>query len=97
MAKAALSIRPFERSRWRLRRTREVMGKAAGFRLVFARRVGASTPAESVFDGFAGAFGSGAKASKDWREKRACARCYLDTRIAHEPKPVAPSSGDGSG
>ena len=97
MPKAALSISPFERSRWRLRRTREAMGKAAGFRLVFGRRVEACTSAERVFDGFAGTSGSGAKALKDWRCARACSRFYLDTRIPHERQPVAPSSGEGSG
>jgi hypothetical protein len=35
MPEAALSISPFERSRWRLRRVRDAMGKAARFRLVF--------------------------------------------------------------
>jgi hypothetical protein len=35
MPEAALSITPFERSRWRLRRARDAMGKAARFRLVF--------------------------------------------------------------
>jgi hypothetical protein len=42
------------------------MGKAADFRLVFGRIVEASTSAERVFDGFAGASGTGAKASKDY-------------------------------
>jgi len=37
MPTAALSISPFERSRWRLRRARDAMGKAALFRLMFGR------------------------------------------------------------
>ena len=36
--RAALSISPFERSRWRLWRAREAMWKAAGFRLLFDRK-----------------------------------------------------------
>ena len=35
LPEAALSISPFERSRWRLRRTRQAMAKAARFRRLF--------------------------------------------------------------
>ena len=51
---AALSISRFERSRWRLRRTRDAMGKAAGFRLVFGPVAGTSARAMGTAGHFAG-------------------------------------------
>jgi hypothetical protein len=67
MPEAALSISPFERCRWRLRRAREPMGKAAEFRLVFGRMIESSATADWVFDSSAGGSRAEEKASKGWK------------------------------
>jgi hypothetical protein len=52
---AALSISRFERSRWRLRRTRDAMGKATRFRLVFGWAAGTFVSAKETLGDFAAA------------------------------------------
>ena len=95
--RAALSISPFERSRWRLRRTRQAMVKAARFRFLFGWIAGVGRQLERALRGLPCLRFWREAACEERRVSRACGGLHPDTRIAYEPKPVALSPGPSSG
>jgi hypothetical protein len=94
-ARAALSISPFERSRWRLRRTRQAMAKAARFRLLFGWMIGQFASPELCAAGFAARFETAEVDLAGRREGRAVPGLCSGTPLLCGPKPVALSPGSG--
>src|ERR1039458_10162269 len=87
----------FERSRWRLRRMGDAMGKAARFRLVFGPRVGSFVTTKQTAGHFAAGRWIRGEAGGGRTGAIVQSRFGADTRVACEPKPIARLPGSGRG